>query len=71
MWLLQDLVKLMFAGPRAAWLFGNVKAVDAAAVLILPALFGAMIGGGVVWYVARRRRAVLPGSAKIEEAKGS
>lgn len=57
MWLLQDLVKLMFAGPRAAWLFGNVKAVDAAAVLILPALFGAVIGGGVVWYIARRRRA--------------
>lgn len=57
MWLLSDLFKLMFAGPRAAWLFGNVKAVDAAAVLILPALFGAVIGGGVVWYVARRRRA--------------
>lgn len=57
MWLLSDLFKLMFAGPRAAWLFGNVRAADAAAALCLPALLGAVIGGGVVWYVARRRRA--------------
>ena len=57
MWLLQDLFKLMFAGPRAAWLFGNVRAVDAAAVILLPALLGAVIGGGVVWYISRRRRA--------------
>lgn len=57
MWLLSDLFKLMFAGPRAAWLFGNVKAVDAAAVLILPALFGAVIGGLIVWHISRRRRA--------------
>lgn len=55
MWLLSDLFKLMFAGPRAAWLFGNVRAVDAAAALCLPALFGAVIGGLIVWYVARRR----------------
>lgn len=69
MWLLSDLVKLMFAGPRAAWLFGNVRAVDAAAVLILPAIFGAVIGGVIVWYINRRRRAVLLSSAKAEEAK--
>lgn len=56
MWLLSDLVKLMFAGPRAAWLFGNVRPLDAATVLLLPVLFGAVIGGGVAWYVARRRR---------------
>lgn len=57
MWLLQDLVKLMFAGPRAVWLFGNVRAIDAAAALCLPALFGAVIGGLIMWYISRRRRA--------------
>lgn len=71
MWLLSDLFKLMFAGPRAAWLFGNVRAIDAVTALCLPAFLGAVIGGGVVWYVARRRRPVLPGSAKTEEAKGN
>lgn len=57
MWLLSDLLKLMFAGPRAAWLFGNVRAVDALTALCLPALFGAVIGGAIVWYISRRRRA--------------
>lgn len=50
-----NLIKLAFAGNKACWLFGNVRAVDALTALCLPALFGAVIGGLIVWYVARRR----------------
>lgn len=43
--------------PGSSWLLGNVRPIDAKAALLLPALLGFVIGGGLVWYVARRRRA--------------
>lgn len=43
--------------PGSSWLLGNVRPIDAKAALILPALLGFVIGGGLVWFISRRRRA--------------
>lgn len=43
--------------PGSSWLLGNIRPIDAKAALILPALLGAVIGGLIVWYISRRRRA--------------
>ena len=43
--------------PGTFWLLGNVRPIDAKAILLLPALLGFVIGGGVVWFISRRRRA--------------
>lgn len=42
--------------PGTFWLLGNIRPIEAASALLLPALFGAMIGGGLVWYINHRRR---------------
>jgi hypothetical protein len=43
--------------PGTFWLLGNVRPIEAQAALLLPALLGGVIGGGLVWYISRRRRA--------------
>lgn len=43
--------------PGSFWLLGNIRPIEAASVLLLPALLGFVIGGGVVWFISRRRRA--------------
>lgn len=43
--------------PGTFWLLGNVRPIDAKAALLLPALLGFVIGGGLVWFISRRRRA--------------
>ncbi|MFV4971563.1 hypothetical protein VST14_03895 [Lactobacillus delbrueckii subsp. allosunkii] len=43
--------------PGTSWLLGNVRPIDAKAVLLLPLLLGGIIGGGLVWFISRRRQA--------------
>ncbi len=52
-----NLVWIATKKPGTFWMLGNVRPIDAKVAIILFILFGALIGGLVVWYVARRRRA--------------
>lgn len=54
---LKNLLLIATKRPGSFWMLGNIRPIEAAAALFLPALLGALIGGLVAWYVARRRRA--------------
>lgn len=53
----KNLVWIATKKPGTFWLLGNVRPIEAKAALLLPALLGFAIGGGLVWYISRRRRA--------------
>lgn len=54
---IKNLVCIATRKPGSSWLLGNARPIDAKAALLLPALLGFVIGGGVVWFISRRRRA--------------
>ncbi|MFB5979708.1 hypothetical protein [Lactobacillus delbrueckii] len=53
----KNLIWIAAKKPGTFWLLGNVRPIDAKAILLLPLLLGGIIGGGLVWYISRRRQA--------------
>lgn len=50
-----NLIKLMFAGRGACWLFGNVRAADAITALVLPFVVGLIFGAAVAAVIAEKK----------------
>lgn len=54
---IKNIVWITTKKPGTYWLLGNITPGQALLALVLPFLAGAVIGGLIVWYVTRRRRA--------------